>query len=684
MPDSSLDDRRHRGSPLPLHDRPAAPWPPPSSPPLGTPPVSPPNGTPLGVPFGETGGTVMTAARARRTGAVTGVLEVDPLDGIDGPERVDDRGGPAGGGDGEPDGPWRRLGLTTRLRRRAVLAGVAATGLLAAGWKVLQGDSSSLTVPAAPPKRDSLLSAAEAGAFDDRDQSLARSLGTPAPATTELPPEAPAPTLLFPTASEAAAATTVTVPTILATDDPVLHLLRRTTMGITPALVDEVREKGIDLWLAEQLNPGRGDGEGDAAWGMFSRASMTPAQVHGSQERFAWDTMFEVGQATLARMIWSTHQLKEVMADFWANHFNVATPGEGGWDTAPGWHRDVIRQHALGSFTDMLLAVGRHPAMLRFLTNDDNRGESVNENFGRELLELHTVGVASGYTEDDVRNSAYILTGRTVWGENEEGPEGEFRYNPEIHWTGAVTVLGFTHPNDSADGGLDVGDAYLRHLATHPSTAQTIARKLAVRMVSDDPPPALVERLAQAFADADTAIVPMLDVLFRSAEFWASVGQKTRRPLENLVASARAVDVRPGGDTVGFIEDMYWRTGNMGHRPLAWPAPNGYPDVHPAWRSANGLLIAWNTHRGLVQGWHDGASYTEADQLVPGPFATIGEYVDAACRRFCFQTFRPEHRDALITFFETGPDTPISGVDLSDMAGHFLPLVLDSPYFALR
>jgi uncharacterized protein (DUF1800 family) len=611
----------------------------------------PPEATIAGMPIGAR----LAAARRRRS---TGELDVLP----------------------EPAPPG------SVAKRRAVLVGIAATvgAVATAAWKGLSGGGTDVvSPPPAPPRRAQQITAKEAGAFEDRDQSLARSI---APAVGEAAPPAPLPeTLVYPTASAAAAAAQVTVPTILATDDPVVHLLRRVTFGPTPELVDQVHQQGIDAWLADQLNPGRGDPEGDAAWATFPMASMGPRQVQGAQERFHWDAMFEVGNATLARHIWGTHQVKEVMADLWANHLNVSTPGEGGWDQAPTWHRDVIRAHALGSFTEMLLAAARQPAMLRYLTNDDNRAESVNENYGRELLELHTVGIGSGYTEDDVRNSAYILTGRTVFGEDDGEMDGQFRYDAGIHWVGPVSALGFTHPNDSEEGGLEVGDLYLRHLAHHPSTAQTIARKVAVRFVSDDPPQQLVDRLAAAFTEADTAIAPMLDVLFRSVEFWAAVGQKTRRPLENLVASARGVGVQPGGDTKKAIGDLYWRAGLMGHRPLGWPAPNGYPDVYPAWRSVNGLLVAWNTHRALVQGWFDGFSYTEAHQLVGDrPQATVGEYVDSLCQRFCFQVFQPAHRDALIGFLEVGADTPTSEVDMENMADHLVPLVLDSPYFALR
>src|SRR5690348_7715706 len=125
------------------------------------------------------------------------------------------------------------------------------------------------------------------------------------------------------------------------------------------------------------------------------------------------------------------------MVDVWANHLNVPSPGPGGtWDIAPAYHRDVIRAHALGSFSDMLVAAGRHPAMLKYLDGALSTREAVNENYGRELLELHTVGVTAGYSEADVRNSAYILTGRTVTGHGVMGPVSSFVYDPGRHWTG--------------------------------------------------------------------------------------------------------------------------------------------------------------------------------------------------------------------------------------------------------
>jgi hypothetical protein len=204
-------------------------------------------------------------------------------------------------------------------------------------------------------------------------------------------------------------------------------------------------------------------------------------------------------------------------------------------------------------------------------------------------------------------------------------------------------------------------------------------------MVADDPPPALVERLAQAFTDGDTAIVPMLDVLFRSAEFWAAVGQKTRTPLERLVATMRVLGVQPGGNTADAMNTYYWAANEMGQRPLAWSAPNGYPDVHAAWRSVSGLLAGWNKQRALVEGWDQGFTYIPSPELVAGlPAGTVGEYVDSLSQRLTFQTLQPQHRDVLLGFVGAAAEAPATEGGLSERPGPLATVILNSPYFALR
>jgi uncharacterized protein (DUF1800 family) len=570
-----------------------------------------------------------------------------------------------------------------RWHRRAVIAGLAGTGVGAAALVATGALPGTSRPPGLLPTRRAATRPADAGGFANRDESYARSTG---PSQQISAIQEPPPTALFGTAGEAAASTVVTVPTILDTSDPIIHLLRRTTFGPTPDLVDEVHAVGIDAWLATQLEPITiADPVADAAWSAFPLASADPATIRASIDLYSWDAMIEYSAATMGRQLWSSRQLYEVVVDFWANHLNAPTPGPGSWDVGGSYHTDVIRRHALGTFTDMLVAACRHPAMLRYLTAAQSTKDSINENLGRELLELHTVGVTSGYTEDDVRNSAYILTGRSVVDEQGPGTEGTFRYDASKHWVGPVAVLDFRHDNATADVGLEVGDAYLRHLAAHPATAQTIARKLAVRFVSDVPPQALVDRLATAYVDNGTAVIPVLDTLFRSAEFWAAVGQKTRRPLENIAASARILGVVPSGDTAHSVGALHNAAYQAGHRPLGWQAPNGYPDVHAAWRSAGSIVETWNTHRMLIGDWQDGLTRPDPESLVAGrPAGTVGEYVDSLCQRLCFQGFQPAHRDALVTFLGGDSAAPLEPFLVSDRASGAIALVLDSPYFSLR
>ncbi len=570
-----------------------------------------------------------------------------------------------------------------RLPRRAVLAGLAGTGVGAVALVAARGLPGTGDSPPPLDGRRAVANPSDAGGFANRDESYASSMS---PAEQISATQVAPPTVFFPTAGEAAAAAAVTVPTILDTSDPVIHLLRRATFGPTPALVDEVHAAGIDAWLAAQLEPmSISDPAADEVWAAFPLASADPAAIHASVEPGGWDAMHEYSVATVARQAWSNRQLYEVMVNFWANHLNAPTPGPGSWDVTAAYQTGVIRHHALGTFSDMLVAAGRHPAILRYLTASQSSKDSVNENLGRELLELHTVGVASGYTEEDVRNSAYILTGRTVVEERGSPAEGTFRYEADKHWVGPVAVLDFRHDNATAAGGLDVGDAYLRHLAAHPATAQTIARKLAVRFVSDVPPPELVDRLAAAYLDNGTAVVPVLQTLFRSGEFWAAVGQKTRRPLENITASARILGVVPQGDIPRSAGALHHAALQAGHRPLAWPAPNGHPDVHAAWRSAGGIVDVWNSHRMLVGDWEDGLSRPDPVGLVSGlPSSTVGEYVDSLCRRLCFQAFQPAHHDALVAFLGGDPAAPTEPYVANNDALGAIALVLDSPYFSLR
>jgi len=560
-----------------------------------------------------------------------------------------------------------------RNRRQVIIglgAGVVATGAVGSAAIVMGGGDgiSAALGDAATSTR----SPRDAGAFADRDASYTQSLGD----SINLGAAGLADTAGA--AAEAAAKATPTSPNLLSRD-PVLHLLRRATFGPTRALVDAAGKLGVDAWLDQQLDPGKiEDPVSDKALTAFPTVKMSTAQIRATVKDGDYLAQYELGQATIARQFWSNRQLFEVMVDFWSNHLNVTNPFDGGWDVRTSYDNDVIRKHALGKFVDMLKASARHPAMLRYLDNADSDRRSVNENYGRELLELHTVGIDGGYNEKDVRNSAYILTGRTV------SNEGEFRYEANRHWIDPVKVLGFKDKNGSRSKGLDVGEKYLSYLATHPSTAKNIARKLAVRFVCDTPPNGLVQRLADTYLENGTAIAPVLRVLFRSQEFWIATGLKTRRPLENFVATARALGVAPGSDTRAGIEGLYFMTQRFGQAPLAWVPPNGYPDVAAAWRSAHATLAVWNAHRALIQGWERGLSYPKVEGLVGKRPATTGPYLDNLAARLVFQKVAGNHRKALLSFLSSKDNTAVRNSSLGGKVEHLAPLLLDSIYHALR
>jgi uncharacterized protein (DUF1800 family) len=563
----------------------------------------------------------------------------------------------------------RRAGVLTTHRRQVLLglgAGAVAVGALGSAYAALGGSGLRPALSGGPT------SPRDAGGFADRDASYGHALGEAADLGAAGQADSPE------AAARAAAEATPTRPTPLARD-PVAHLLRRASFGPTGSDHQQVESLGLSGWLDRQLAPGSiDDPVAEAVLDQLPTARMSAAQIRAELEPNSWDAMFELGQATLARQFWSRRQLFEVMVDFWSNHLHVTCPFGGAWATRTGYDRDVIRAHALGRFRDLLHASARHPAMLRYLNNDRSHRRSVNENYGRELLELHTVGVAGGYTERDVRDSAYLMTGRTV------DAADEFVYDPERHWIDPVRVLGFRHPNPTRPGGLAASDEYLDYLAHHPATATRIARKLAVRFVTDHPPPGLVDRLAAAYLDHDTAVVPVLRTLFSSLEFWISVGRKTRRPLENLAATVRTLRITPGPDTPAGLAGLYWLSHRLGQAPLAWGPPDGYPDVAAAWGGAHGTLGIWNSHHALANGWSDGLSYPAPESLVGPPPATAGDYLDTLSRRLLFQPVQERHRTALLELVDTGPDTPTGEAGLDRAARHLVPVLLDSAYHALR
>lgn len=406
--------------------------------------------------------------------------------------------------------------------------------------------------------------------------------------------------------------------------DPLLspagrHLVGRFSYGVTPALARQVQQQGGPrAWFDRQLTPDRvadpGVDDLRAWWSGLSRppAQLWQRQVAGIEG--GWEVMFDYERWVLMRRMTSRRQLLEVMTELWENHLNVPAVGDSQFvhRTAYG---DAIRAGALGRFDDLLHTAVTHPAMLIYLDNAVSTAQHPNENLGRELLELHTVGRGQ-YDEDDVKDSARILTGWTVDMWNTWAPS----YDASRHARGTVTVMGFSDPNADADG-RDLTRRYLSYLAHHPATAARLARKLAVKFVGDDPPAGLVDRLAQVYLDHDTAIVPVLRALVASPEFEGAAGAKVRDPGEDLVATFRAlgVSVRPPTGEQDAANQMLWQVANMGTMPFSWPRPDGQPIDNDSWSSPARLLASMSTHYAMSGGWwpRDGISYRSPASWLP-------------------------------------------------------------------
>jgi uncharacterized protein (DUF1800 family) len=354
----------------------------------------------------------------------------------------------------------------------------------------------------------------------------------------------------------------------------------------------------------------------------------------------------ELQMSRILRAVYSERQLQEVMVDFWTNHFNVyAAKGADRW-LLISYDRDTIRPHTLGKFHDLLLADAQSPAMLFYLDNVQSvspnaqpprqrpgagRGplaglgmpnnpqpppaqqqrRGINENYARELMELHTLGVDGGYTQKDVQEVARCFTGWTIIAPRGAGAAaqaimngpmaelartrpGTFTFRPGVHDNGEKMVLGHKIP---AGGGVKDGLMVLDILAHHPATAKFIATKLVRRFIADEPPPALVDRVAQAFAKTDGDIREMLRMIFNSPEFNShdAYRAKVKRPFELAISAVRTI----GGETNGGPQFHQWIQ-RMGQPLYGFQTPNGYADVAENWVNTGALLERMNFALALV------------------------------------------------------------------------------------
>jgi uncharacterized protein (DUF1800 family) len=355
----------------------------------------------------------------------------------------------------------------------------------------------------------------------------------------------------------------------------------------------------------------------------------------------------ELVQGKLLRAIYSERQLQEVMADFWFNHFNVFSGKGADRYLLTSYERDVIRPHAMGKFEDLLVATAKSPAMLFYLDNwlsvgpdsdfangiqkrSDNwdrrrqryprpqrpgqqakgkRG-GLNENYGRELMELHTVGVNGGYTQKDVTEVARVFTGWTL---KEPKKGGDFSFEERMHEPGDKFVLGHRIKPNGGKEGMEV----LHMLAHHPSTAKFISAKLAMRFVSDDPQPALVDRMARTFLKKKGDIREVLKTMFESPEFWApeAYRAKVKTPLEFVVSSVRAT----GADMTDPMP-LARQLQNMGMPLYGMQPPTGYSMKAESWVNSSALLGRMNFSLALTTDKFKGIQ-VDSNRLVPANIA---------------------------------------------------------------
>ncbi len=349
----------------------------------------------------------------------------------------------------------------------------------------------------------------------------------------------------------------------------------------------------------------------------------------------------ELMQAKLLRAIYSERQLDEVLTDFWFNHFNVFINKGVDRILLTSYERDVIRPHVLGKFEDLLVATAQSPAMMFYLDNWSSVGpdsdvgwgiaprgqkkspdrqaqnrpikgkakvaSGLNENYGRELLELHTLSVNGGYSQKDVTEVAKVFTGWTI--EKPKNGSG-FRFEPRMHEPGDKTVLGHKIKENGEKEGLEV----LRTLARHPKTAHFISQKLAMRFVSDDPPPALVDRMTQTFLRKRGEIREVLRTMLTSPEFWApeAYRAKVKTPLEFVVSAVRA-----SGAQVDDARALLGTLNTMGMPPYGMQPPTGYSMKADAWVNSSALLGRMNFALGLAAGKVRGVS-VDSGQLASG------------------------------------------------------------------
>lgn len=413
-------------------------------------------------------------------------------------------------------------------------------------------------------------------------------------------------------------------PALPSTDEAIAHALNRLTFGPRPGDPARVKAQGLQNWIDLQLSPARIDdalvtaklarlqtltldsqaiqrdysgpammarrqrkaeaGASGATEETMSDRPGGPRREVSDMQRKDRQVIADIEEAKLLRAVYSERQLQEVLVDFWFNHFNVFAGKGATRNYLTEYEREAIRPYVLGNFRDMLEATAKSPAMLFYLDNWQNGVRGINENFARELMELHTLGVDGGYTQDDIINVARALTGWTIRPREGSGTQ----FVSRLHDDKVKTVLGHTI---KAGGGQNDIEQVLDILAAHPSTARHLATKLATRFVSDTPPSALVDRATARFTATRGDLREVVLTIITSPEFFApeTYRAKVKTPLDFVASALRAT-----GAELRSALPLARELREMGMPLYFCQPPTGYADTASTWVSAGALVSRMN------------------------------------------------------------------------------------------
>jgi uncharacterized protein (DUF1800 family) len=397
---------------------------------------------------------------------------------------------------------------------------------------------------------------------------------------------------------------------------PEQRLVQRATMGWSLAEQQLIDQLGYQGWLERQLDYESIDDSGleEALAEALPSLAMTPAEILDRYRNEQGRPIIELIVAAIYRALYSPRQLFERMAIFWTDHFNIHLFSDLAFFLKPVDDREVVRVHAMGTFPELLSASAHSPAMLSYLTNDSNVKGAPNENYARELMELHTLGVDRGYTETDVKEVARCFTGWTYYGRFGGARTGRFLFNAGEHDDGEKVVLGHTIP---AGGGIEDGERVLEILASHPNTARFVAEKLLRYFWRYDPPTSAINQVKNVYLSTGGDIRALLRSVLRKNRM-KNASPKLKRPLHLMTSALRALGA--GLRSPGFLIEQLFIAG---HLPFNWAPPNGYPDSEGYWSGF--VLPRWNFAADFLE--PSKRSGVDADLSALDPLRPVAELV---------------------------------------------------------